>query len=176
MNYVFDLDGVMHKHVDLPILKEDSIDFGSRKYNIDRDEMPTNIFTLNVEKAIYYSKKEHNVYIVTSRRTQNNVIKCVRAIGIDVDTIPDKNIICGQHNKASIIVKLKAVEYYDDSPHHIVEIQNIRHLLPEEFKLFLSIPEKNVNIDVPAYLNLSDSDIKINVHRVLDFQRNYFLL
>lgn len=173
MNVLFDFDGVLHKHVHPVILEEHKKDYGSRKINITRDEMPTRVFKLNIDKVINYSKMGYNIYIVTARRYKHNVIKCLRSLGITEDIIPNKNVMHRQKSKAFKVTQLQANEYYDDSPHHITEVQQIRHLLPENFKMFLSVPERNINIEIPADLNLSDSVLKVNVERILNFQHDF---
>uniref|UniRef100_A0A6C0F0Y4 Uncharacterized protein n=1 Tax=viral metagenome TaxID=1070528 RepID=A0A6C0F0Y4_9ZZZZ len=173
MNALFDFDGVLHKHVHPVILEEHKKDYGSRKINITRDEMPTRVFQLNIDRIINYSKLGYNVYIVTARLCKHNVIKCLRSLGITEDIIPNKNVMHRQKSKAFKVTQLQANEYYDDSPHHIIEVQKIRHLLPENFKMFLSVPERNINIEIPADLNLSDSVLKVNVYRVLKFQHDF---
>ena len=40
--------------------------------------------------------------------------------------------------KVQTIIDLGIIEFYDDSPHHIIDLQQSRDQLPADFKLFLS--------------------------------------
>ena len=170
MNIAFDFDGVLHKHVKPPIQHEDRHRWGSRNINIDRNAEPTDWFHLNLDKIKQYHEEGKKIYIITARKAKPKLSQWLRNIDITPEIIPDENLIMGQENKVQIIIDLGIAEFYDDSPHHIIDLQQSRDQLPADFKLFLSVPEEDRVIEIPRSLDLSDPDIKVNVERVIHFK------
>lgn len=167
-NVAFDFDGVFHKHVRPPVTEayinerasqgKTAKPLGARIINIESDEKPT-IWSQKIFGIIReYRANGYNVYIVTARRkgSQQKIREWLDEQGIDETIIPTENIKDGCSKKAQTIIGLQPEAFYDDSPHHIIEIQHIRPQLPENFRLYYVIPEIDEIIEVPSDLQIND--------------------
>ena len=127
-------------------------------------------FSFYIQWIKQYHEEGKKIYIITARKAKPKLSQWLRNIDITPEIIPDENLIMGQENKVQTIIDLGIIEFYDDSPHHIIDLQQSRDQLPADFKLFLSVPEEDRVIEIPRSLDLSDPDIRVNVERVIHFK------
>jgi hydroxymethylpyrimidine pyrophosphatase-like HAD family hydrolase len=165
----FDFDGTLH--TDTVTINEKVVENCNSK-PLPKNKKHYNIFPLNIHKIKKYNKFGYHIYLVTARPDKNDVEKLLRNIGINENIIPYENIYANQNNKINRLVKIKADEFYDDCPINILKVQRGRHKLKNTFHLFYSIPEKNINIEIPSQLNLYGKN-KEALQKLHNFKEEY---
>jgi hypothetical protein len=173
MNIAFDYDGVLilNKEIEFPLFNDTLKEWCElRGIDVPKNDKPDALSKMNVDILKKYKKEGYTIFIVTARRNPKKLARWLRSHGITENIIPNENLIMKQKYKVNTLIELQAHKFYDDNLIHIIEVHQNRKKMPKDFKLFLSIPEENTNIEIPPSLNLSHPNMKINIYRLLSYQ------
>jgi hypothetical protein len=173
MNIAFDYDGVLilNKDIEFPLFNDTLKKWCElRGIALPKNNNPNALFKMNVDILKKYKKEGYTIFIVTARENHTKLARWLRSYGITENIIPNENLIMNQKHKVNTLIELQAHRFYDDNLIHIIEVHQNRQKLPKDFKLFLSIPEENTNIEIPTTLDLSHHNMKTNIYRVLSYQ------